>query len=48
MLHDDVDYQDLGPDHFRNRNPDRARNRAFTNSTNSATASPSTPSRQPP
>ena len=48
MLHDDVDYQDLGPDHFLNRNPDRARNRAFTNSTNSATASPSTPSRQPP
>jgi len=29
MLHDHVDYQDLGPDHFLNRNPDRARSRAI-------------------
>jgi hypothetical protein len=29
MLHDEVDYQDLGPDHFLNRNPDRARSRAI-------------------
>jgi hypothetical protein len=29
MLHDEVDYQDLGPDHFLNRNPDRGRSRAI-------------------